>query len=225
MVGFDKIEREPITQKVYEHIKRSILSGAVAPGTRLLEAEIAEQMGVSRSPVRETFRLLEADGLIETRANQGAFVRQLSSDDVREIYTARSLIEGYIAGLAAAKATVQDVEQLRRALKRVEEAALSEDYEATLDADLDLHRLIWEICGHKVLHGIVTRLEVQIRMFMAVQAPLFDNLWDSIEDHRAIVDAIAGGDGDRARSSMEQHITEAGMLAVAKLGQEPKADS
>jgi DNA-binding GntR family transcriptional regulator len=212
---FEKIKRQSITTKVCDYLKQGILTGAILPGTRLLEAQIAEQMGVSRSPVRESFRLLEADGLIEIRPGQGAFVRRLTVDEVWEISTARSLIEGYVASLAAERATPGDVKRLRQALNRVDEAAQREDYEATVTADFDLHRLVWEISGHKVLYDILTRLEVQIRMFMAVQAPLFEHLYDSVRDHQAVVEAIASGNAEAAKVSIEQHIVEAGTLAIS----------
>jgi len=209
-----KIERESISFKVYQHIRQKIMSGALLPQTHLLEKHIAEQMGVSRSPVREALRLLEADGLIEFRANKGSFVRELKPEEVREIYTARRLIEGYVAGMAAKSATRKDIELLHAAMERVSEAALKEDYKNTLRADYDFHHLIWEISGHKVLYGILEQLQIQIRMFMVVQAPLFKDLFASIKDHQKIFSSIANGDVKGAQDSMEEHITEAGILTL-----------
>jgi len=209
-----------ITSKVYEHIKQKILSGSLLPGTHLLETQIAEQMGVSRSPLREAFRLLQAYGLVETRASQGVFVRDLAADEVWEIYTARRLIEGYAASLAAQRATPEDIERLRRAMERADVAARKEDYQATIIADFDLHRLIWEISGHKVVYDILTRLEVQIRMFMVAQAPLFEDLYDSVRDHQRVIEAVAHGDAEAARASIEQHVIEAGTLVISRIEQE-----
>lgn len=220
LLQFDKVERESIASKVYEHIKQKILSGDLLPGTHLLETQIAEQMGVSRSPLREAFRLLQAYGLVETRASQGVFVRDLTADEVREIYTARRLIEGYAASLAAQRATPEDIERLRRAMERADGAARKEDYQATIIADFDLHRLIWEISGHKVVYDILTRLEVQIRMFMVAQAPLFEDLYDSVRDHQRVIEAVAHGDAEAARAGIEQHIIEAGTLVISRIEQE-----
>ena len=169
--------------------------------------------------MREALRLLEADGLIEIRPGQGAFVKGLTAGEVREIYTARTLIEGYAAELAAQKASPADLKRLRQALHEVNEVARQEDYEATVMADFALHRLIWEISDHQVLFDILSRLEVQIRMFMAVQAPLFEHLYDSVRSHREVVEAIAAGDGAAARASIERHIAEAGTLTLRQLGQ------
>jgi GntR family transcriptional regulator of gluconate operon len=214
---FEKIERTSVASQVYDHIRQSILDGSLLPGTHLAEPQIATQMGVSRSPVREAFRLLEADGLIEIRSGQGAFVRGLTLDEVHEIYTARNLIEGYAAELAAQKANPADVKRLRQALEKVTEAARREDYAATIQADFGLHRLIWEIAGHGILYDVLARLEAQIRIFMVIQAPLFDHLYDSVESHHQVIEAIAAGDGAEAKVSIRQHIGEAGTLIVDKL--------
>ena len=147
---FAKIERTSVASQVYDDIRESVLSGSLLPGTHLAEPQIASQMGVSRSPVREAFQRLEANGLITIHPSQGAFVRGLSTDEVRDIYTARILIEGYMAELASQKASRADAKALRQAVAEVDEVARKEDYRATIDADFALHRLVWEIAGHHV---------------------------------------------------------------------------
>ena len=217
---FDRIERKSTTEIVYEHLKESILDGSLTPGTRLVEAQIAEQMGISRSPVREALRLLEADRLIETESGRGTSVKRLSAEEIWEVYTARQLIEGYVAALAAQRATPADVSGLEAALEKVLALAEAEDYSGTVKADFEIHRLIWEASGHRLLCDILSRLDVQIRMFMAVQAPMFDHLYDSVEDHQRIIQAIAEGDAAAARESVEMHILAAGRLAVDRLERE-----
>ena len=224
MLQFEKIKRTSVASQVYDHIKQSILSGSLLPGTHLAEPEVASQMGVSRSPVREAFQRLEADGLIEIHANQGAFVRGLCADEVQEIYTARRLIEGYMAEIAAQKATPADAERLRQAVAEVDEVARKQDCQATIKADFALHHLIWEIAGHQILFHVLARLEVHIRMFMAVQAPLFDHLYDSVESHHQFVEAIIMGDAEAAKVSIQQHIEEASMLTIAKLSRTGEDD-
>ena len=215
--SFPKIEPQTTTSKVYDYLKQSILGGSLPPGTRLLEAQIAEQMGVSRSPVREATRLLNSDGLVELRTNQGTFVRSLSVDDVQEIYTARSLIEGYAASLAADRAMPEDVARLRQIARSAVEAARRGDFGGTVVADFDLHRMIWEMADHKLIYDILSRLEVQIRMFMSVQAPLFTDLIVSVQDHKTIVQAIEDRDAEAAKAAIRHHINEAGSLTVSRL--------
>jgi DNA-binding GntR family transcriptional regulator len=214
---FAKIERTSVASQVYDDIRQSILNGSLLPGTHLAEPQIASQMGVSRSPVREAIQRLEANGLITIHPSQGAFVRGLSADEVQDIYTARILIEGHMAELAAQRASRADAKALRQAVAKVDEVGHKEDYQATIEADFALHRLVWEIAEHPILFDVLTRLEDQIRMFMAVQAPLFEHLYDSVESHHQFVEAIIAGDADAAKTTIQQHIEEAGTLAVAKL--------
>jgi DNA-binding GntR family transcriptional regulator len=212
---FNKIEKKSLATEVYQNIKQGIITGTLVEGTRLLENEIADQMGVSRAPVREALTMLEGDRLIDFQVNQGAYVRKLNKDEIWEIYTARSLIEGYVASLAAKKASANDVNNLKQALKKVLEAAERGNLEETVTKDFEYHHLIWEISGHRLFMEILNNLEDQIRMFMAVQAHLFVHLIDSVEDHVKIVDAITNGDSEMASKTMQQHITDAGTLTLS----------
>jgi DNA-binding GntR family transcriptional regulator len=212
---FNKIEKKSLATVVYQNIKQGIFTGTLVEGTRLLENEIADQMGVSRAPVREALTMLEGDRLVNFQVNQGAYVRKLNKDEIWEIYTARSLIEGYVASLAAIKASSNDVNNLKQALKNVLEAAERGNFEETITKDFDYHRLIWEISGHRLFIEILNNLEDQIRMFMAVQAHLFVHLIDSVEDHVKIVDAITNGDSETASKAIQQHITDAGTLTLS----------
>jgi len=211
---YPKIEKKSLASEVYLHLKQGILNGALAAGTRLLEMEIAEQMGISRAPVREALRMLEADRLVDFRINQGTFVRKLDKDEIWEIFTARSLIEGTVASLAAKRAGPADVNRLKQALEGVLGAAESGDFEATVAKDFKFHRLLWEISGHRVFIEILDHLEDQIRMFMAAQAPLFAHLIDSVKGHTEIVTAIANGDSETASKTIQQHIQDAGILML-----------
>jgi DNA-binding GntR family transcriptional regulator len=211
---YPKIKKLSLATEVYLHLKQDILNGTLAAGTRLLEMEIAEQMGISRAPVREALRMLEADRLVDFQVNQGAYVRKLDKDEIWEIFTARSLIEGYVASLAAKRASPEDITRLKQALENVLGAAESGDFEATVAKDFEFHRLLWEISGHRLFIEILDHLEGQIRMFMAVQAPLFAHLIDSVKDHTEIVNAIANGDSETASKTIQQHIQDAGTLML-----------
>ena len=217
-----KVEKKSLALVVFEQLKEGILLGRLTPGTRLLEVEISRQMGVSRAPVREALRMLEAEQLIDFQVNQGAFVRSLSKDEVWEIYTARSLIEGYVAGLVAEKHTPEDLQGLDQALKAVLQVAKSGDFETTVEKDFRFHRLIWEMSNHRLFFETLTHLEGQIRMFMALQAHLFASLLDSVEDHIEIYNAIAEGDAERARNAIQQHITRAGRLVMDQWEEQKK---
>ena len=214
---FEKIKRKSISQQIYEKLKERILDGDLPPGPHLLENKIAEQAGISRGPIREALRQLEADGLVEVRANIGTFVHTLTVEEVTEIYTVRSLLEGYTVRLAAEKATRQGVEKLRRIMRAANKAANNGDLKETVRYDFDLHRQIWEIADHQILYDLLHHLEWRVRMLITLQAPLFTQLADSIQDHSLIVDAIADGNGEKARDLVQEHIKQAGDLIIQNL--------
>lgn len=218
-IQFQKIHPDSLSAKAYQLIRESILRGSLHPGARIYEAQIADQMGISRSPIREAMRMLQADGLVEVRTNQGIYVKSLSPDEVWEIYTARILIEGFIAEMVAQRATPEDVAKFFEACDMAERAARRKDFETTVEADFRLHRLIWNVSGHQLLTEILSRLEVQIRMFLKVQVVLFDHLFDSVKEHYPLVQAIAEHDPEKAKYHMQHHIEEAGTLTVERLRQ------
>jgi DNA-binding GntR family transcriptional regulator len=211
------ITRMPVVSQAYEHIKEAILNGELLPGEHLPEVIISKQLGVSRAPIREALLQLEADGLIELRPSRGAFVRVLTAKDVIEIYSTRSLLEGYAAFLAAKRSTVKDIEQIREAFVNSLQMAEGSNIEKTINADLDIHRAIWNTSGHGIIIKVLSNLEMQIRLFMAAQAHLFENLVDSVKDHEEIIEAIATGNSDIAKSSMQEHIDRAGIMILESM--------
>lgn len=212
-----RISRESVATQVYEHIKLNIIDGVLPPGTHLIEKTIAETMGTSRGPVREALRQLEADGLVESKINVGTFVRRFSVDEIEELYTARIVLEAYIASLAAEKMTQDRVADLQEALSATIEAAQQGDIHKTVEADFDFHRTIWNIADHGIINEMLARLEVRIRMFISLQASLFESLYTSVRDHDQIYEAIIGGDSDLAEGTMRTHIQNAGQLIVEKM--------
>jgi DNA-binding GntR family transcriptional regulator len=212
-----KISRESVASQVYEHIKMSIIDGVLPPGTHLIEKTIAETMGTSRGPVREALRQLEADGLVESKINVGTFVRSFSVGEIEELYTARIVLEAYIAHLAAEKMTQDRVPELQGALTATIEAARRGDFHETIEADFGFHRTIWEIADHGIINDMLGRLEVRIRMFISLQASLFESLYTSIQDHNLIFEAIVGGHSELAEGLMHTHIQNAGLLVVEKM--------
>lgn len=221
-IAFGKIKRESISQQIYRKLKDRILDGDLPPGTHLLENKIADQAGISRGPVREALRQLEADGLVEVKANIGTFVHTLTIEEIIEIYTVRSLLEGYTAKLAAEKATRTGIEKLHRIMRAAQKSAGNGDLQETIKHDFDLHRQIWEMASHRIVYDLLHHLEWRVRMLIMLQAPLFTQLVDSIQDHTLIIDAIAEGNGEMASALVQEHIKQAGALIIQHMdGKEP----
>ncbi len=214
MKNLQKLKRTTTTNQVYDAIREAILRGDMMPGSHLSEVELSDQLGVSRAPVREALLILEAEGLVELLPNKGAFVRGLSRGEIEEIYTLRSLLEGYAAALAAKIATPGDNEKIATAAEKAKKMAGLGDFQKTLDADFEFHKLIWSASGHSLIESTLERLESQIRLFMAVQAPLFEELLQSVMEHQAISGAIRAGDPTAARNKMKEHINTAGQKVL-----------
>ena len=220
MNSLQKVKRQPIATQVYEAVREAIFRGDMAPGSHLSEVDLSEQLGVSRAPIREALLQLEAEGIVELVPNKGAFVRGLSYKEVEEIYTTRSLLEGYAAALAAEHASPADINKIIKAAETAIQMAGTGDLWKTLDADFNFHRIVWNVSGHSLIESILEKLESQIRAFMVVQAPLFGELLNSVMDHQELAEAIGNGDSAAAREIMKTHITTAGEKVLEWLDNE-----
>lgn len=203
----DGIDRDSLANKIAERLRQSFVSGALAPGTKLVETEIAEQLGVSRNPLREALRILQAEGLVESRHNRGAYVAQLTEADLEEIYGLRLVLEVYAVRRAAERSTPEQADRLQSLVDEMNSATQSGDYGAAANIDLQLHAAIWEMSGHQRLLQILAGMRLQIRMFLTVNTQLYENLVViAVSDHQKIVDAIRNHDGTAAAQLMETHI-------------------
>lgn len=209
-VSWEKVEKESITEKVVTALRKGILSGSLKPGTRLVEAHLAAQLGVSRAPVREAFRILEPEGLVVLEPNGGTFVAEISEDDLREIFTVRGVLEGLAMRLVAGHVTKEGLAQLSHIVERMEEAASRNDTERVIELDLEFHERIWKLSGHRRLYGILSNMIGPIRMFLALNTQVYDHLVDNAMEHVELLEALSSGEARRAEKMMVEHIEEAG---------------
>ena len=112
MLNFDLQNHRPLREIVYEELKRQIVVGEIAPGTRMMEVELADEMGVSRTPVREAIRKLEKEGLVSIDPRRGAYASDISIKEMVDVLEVRQDLEGMAAGLAAVKVTEEEKEEL-----------------------------------------------------------------------------------------------------------------
>lgn len=195
--------------KAYTALREQIFSGTLAAGTRLKERVICCELDVSRTPVREALRRLEADGLVTIEPRRGAVVAGIDAKDAQEIFPLGALLESYAARIAANNATPADIEKLTDILDAMERT-LSDDTPSArshyLELDSELHAGIVAITGNRHLARIirdVVGLPVLIRAFTHYSHP---ELQESLRQHRSIVAALTAGDADWAESAMRTHI-------------------
>jgi DNA-binding GntR family transcriptional regulator len=199
-------------QRAYNAVRAGIIEGIHPPGSRVTEQEVAASTGVSRTPVREALRRLEAEGLLSFAPNQGAVVTSWSDQDAEDIFELRAMLEGYGARLAAGKATREDVSQLRRlAEKQVQEAAeRSQGYlERIADVNSQFHRRLLETAASARLQATLSTISSAPLVMQTFRDYDSDDLTRSAHHHLEMVEAIESGDADWAESVMHAHVMAA----------------
>jgi DNA-binding GntR family transcriptional regulator len=191
-------------------LREQILSGGLRRGTHLVEAKLASRLGVSRGTIREAFKALVTDGLIEEEPRRGAFVVTLSADDVREIYEIRAAVEGCAARRLAGRADPEAIQELVAVVAEIRAAAQSGDLAAVRRADLRFHERLCALSGNGRLHQIFMRYVPAIQTLLHFDELPYASLDASADEHRALLDAIESRDVDLSSRLLEAHVVEAG---------------
>jgi DNA-binding GntR family transcriptional regulator len=201
----------------YAALHKAIVAGSLSPGERLIEEELAEQLGFSRGAVRAALMRLGHEGLVVRERNRGARVRRFTVEEAIEILEARAALESLAAGYAALRRSDAEARELRALVQDMERLQRSGELLAMSERNAVMHRRILEISRHEVAHDICARLHSQVVRFQfrTVLAP--GRSTKSLAEHGAIVEAIADGDRRRAERAMREHLTKvaAALTAVA----------
>lgn len=193
----------------YDAIRARILSGAIAPGDRLRETALADEMGLSRTPVREAMRRLEQDGLVEHVPHRGAIVRTLDPQQVTELYLIREVLEGTAARLAAQQASAAEVEALRALLAtQPGEAEDAGGVEASR-RNAVFHRAIRDAAHNRFLLRAMEGVTASLALLGPTTLGMPGRIPEAAAEHAAILEAIAGRDGDAAEAAARAHIRSA----------------
>ncbi len=190
-------------------LRERILSGSIRRGTHLIEAKLASLLGVSRGTVREAFKTLVAEGLIEEEPRRGAFVVTLNRNDVREIYDVRAAIEGRAARLLASSGDRAALAELRASIDEIRRAALTGDVLAVRRTDLRFHERLCALSGNRRLHAIFVRHVPAIQTLLDFDELPYPMLAASADQHQALLEAIESGDPEYASRRLEAHVDEA----------------
>jgi GntR family transcriptional regulator, gluconate operon transcriptional repressor len=213
-----------LTEDAADRIREQILSGGFRQGEHLVEARIAEQLKVSRGPVREAFKLLRAEGLLEEEPRRGTFVVSLSPEDVREIYGLRAAIEGRAARLLATDPDPAAVTELRSLLERIDGAIKAGDYAEVFRRDLEFHDGLCRLSGNARLHEVFVRYVPMLRALLRLDERVYGSLDDIAMQHHPLLEAIAAGDAEEAARHAEEHSDHAGELIAAYLQRLPERE-
>ena len=206
MLNFDIQNHRPLREMVYEELKMQILTGAIVPGTRMMEVELAQEMGVSRTPIREAIRKLEKEGLVTIEPRRGAYASQISTSDMVEILEVRQNMEGLAAFFAASRMQPEKMEELKEASSKYNDAVTSGDIENMIKYDTKFHRIIVESCNNKILLQMIEQLQELVLRFRYIYYDNFKRAEHMPEEHAMIMNAIASKDAEAAREAADVHI-------------------
>lgn len=215
----------------YARIRTAIVEGKYQSGERLVEQRLADELEVSRTPLREALRLLEAEGLVVIEPNRGASVRVLTADDVVDLYELRARLEGYAAERAATRVTPDQLDRLDRALEQFD-AVVTAGPDGQLDALRDLshwnaefHGIIVEAAAHVRLDALLARTVDHPLVFEAFRRFEPAELERSSGFHHLVRDALAAGDARRAGALLEEHVMQGRDVLVRAVTEAEEAES
>jgi DNA-binding GntR family transcriptional regulator len=206
---FGGLERTTTPEGIYRVLRAAILDGTVPPGGQLRERDIASDLGVSRSPLREALTRLEEEGLIVRIPFRGAFVVEVSAQDVAEIASIRLLVEPYAAELALEALRGPERWRLTDAIEDLRRAAEDDDIPASIDAHLQFHRLFYDLSGHTVLRGLWNGWEAKLRLYLSVDHRSYSDLDEIAEEHERLAAVALQGDTDVFRRELAEHFASA----------------
>jgi len=200
---------KPLREVVFETLREAIIKGDLAPGERLMEVQVAEELGVSRTPVREAIRKLELDGLVIMVPRKGAYVADISMRDLSDVFEVRRALEGLAAELAADRATDEEIEELERMLVRISESIEENRVRDTVELDTQFHEMLYAASRNERLRGILSQLREQIHRFRLQSWTRPGRARVALEEHRGIVEAVAERNPELAKKRATEHIDSA----------------
>ncbi len=196
-----------LSDQVYEQLRSAIIHAELAPGEKLVELDIAAQMGTSQGPVREALQRLERDGLVERQARSATYVSSMLIDEMYELFSVRSLIEGFAIRRAAQKITSDQCDYLENLIREMEQAGRREDMITLAEYDMRFHRYIVESGGSVGLLRVWTPLSSQIQRFVVQSHPHhYSDLVEIGTRHQPIVAALRQHDSQGAARAVQEHI-------------------
>ena len=209
--------RSTLPEAAAERLRTLIIEGELAPGTKLNERELSERLGVSRTPLREAFRMLAADGLLVQLPNRGAQVVAMSRDDVRDAFEVMAALEGLAGELAVARVTDADVEGLRALQAEMDAAHAARDLPAYYRVNREIHDRLNAIAANPVLANAYRALNARLHA-LRFRSNLNQMKWDAaVAEHRSMIAALAARDGAALRDLLIRHLRAKQQAVLASM--------
>lgn len=200
-----RLVREALGQQVASYLRDAIVRGDLEGGHRLVEAELAETLDVSRGPVRDALRILESEGLVAKRG-QSVTVLSLDVTDIEELYTLRGAIEALALRITLDRPSSVDLAPLKNTLEVMRRAADAGDTAAFTDADFTFHSTLCELAGHRRATAVWRQFEPITMALLRATASADRNLHQTAEQHQLLYDLVENGDSGPALDELDRHL-------------------
>jgi len=213
----DILRQQSLSGLVREQLLEMIQRGDLTAGSKIVESDMAERLGVSRGPVREALRALEGSGLVWIEKNRGFFVRTVSADEASNIYAVRAALDRLAGETLARRITDAEIATLRRLVERMEKAVAKGDVDTYYPLNLEFHDRLLDFAGNPTLAATSQRLITELYLFRRRSLVQSGSLALSHAEHRRIFDALAARDPQAAAQAMWDHVEAARVRMFASL--------
>ena len=203
---FTRQKRATLTDQVLREIREAIRCGKLKPGDRLIEMQLAEEMQISRFPIREALRYLEKEGLVETIPFKGSHVAQFTEKDMEELYSLRSSLEELAVRILIENLDEKKIKELETIIQSMQKASLKGKLDQMISEDLRFHQTICELSGHRKLLEIWRTLESQLQVFLTIEKDFFETAYQYVSTHNPIMEAIKHRNIKRAEKAIREHL-------------------
>jgi len=210
-----------LREKILETIRDAIMTGALRPGEKVAEPDLAERFGISRTPIREAFRQLESEGYLTVIPRKGAVVTSFSPRDVEEFYAIKSILEGYAARRACEKLSVKDIERLRTINDRLRHMADGGDIKHFFRIHNDFHELFLKAADNEKLYELITNLVRKFQRLRYASLSLPGRMKISVQEHDKIIEAFLKRDADKAETLVRKNAEYGGKVLMQDDGAPP----
>jgi len=197
---------KPLREVIFISLREAIIIGELRPGERLMEVQLAEKMGVSRTPVREAIRKLELEGLVDMIPRKGAHVAELSVKDIMNVLEVRASLDGLATALAAERITDDELKELKHINGQFSLYIQKENLNGSVKKDVEFHDIIYKASRNDKLIAILGNLREQVQRFRVIYLKDYSSPKNLIKEHNDIYDALSSRTTESARAVAKTHI-------------------
>ncbi|MCM8612130.1 GntR family transcriptional regulator [Accumulibacter sp.] len=220
-----RIAQTALYQEVAERLRQRIFAHELLPGIRIDEQQLAVEYGISRTPLREALKVLAAEGLVTLRPRRGAFVTEISDQDLDEIFPLMAMLEGRCALEATRRASPEQIARLEALHRQLQRFAASNQIGRFFEVNQEFHLRIQEMSGNRWLRQMIQDLRKVLKLTRLFSLSIDGRLQQSLDEHVGILEAIRTGDALRAQTMMHDHILAGRQALVRGAGEEARVPS